>query len=386
MIIKNGKVFISEKASFVETDIRVLGTIINEIGEGLEPQESEEVLDAKGKYVLPGFIDAHSHIGLGEEGIGWEGSDYNEMTNNPITPSLRAIDGINPKNISFEEAVFLGGVTTACTGPGSANVIGGQFVTISLYGEIIDDMVIDNFAAMKCAFGENPKRVYGQGKKISPMTRMSVAHLLRKTIVETINYKKEREKAERKGEYFPVNLDFEAMIPVVEGRITLKAHAHRADDICTAIRIAKEFNLAMTIEHCTEGHLIADKLKEAGYPVILGPTFGGRSKVELMNKTYEGAKLLHEKGVKFAIMTDHHVIPQHSLNFCAAIAVKGGLDEITAINAITKYPAEILKISHLKGEIKTGLLADIVIWDRSPLDVQAKPEKVIIAGRVVNRV
>lgn len=385
MIIKNGVVFISEKNSFINTDIRVVENKISEIGENLEVGADELVLDATGKYVLPGFIDAHSHIGLGEEGIGWEGADYNEMTNNPITPSLRAIDGINPKNISFEEAVFLGGVTTACTGPGSANVIGGQFVTLSLYGDIIDNMIIDEFAAMKCAFGENPKRVYGQGKNLSPMTRMSIAHLLRKTIVDTINYKKQKEKAEEKGEYFPINLDFEAMIPVIEGKVTLKAHAHRADDICTAIRIAKEFNLAMTIEHCTEGYLIGDKLKEAGYPVILGPTFGARSKFELVNKAYEGAAILHEKGVKFALMTDHHVIPQHSLNFCAAIAVKGGLDEITALNAITKYPAEILKIDHLKGEIKEGLLADIVIWDKMPLDIQAKPEKIIIDGKLVKK-
>lgn len=383
MIIKSGKVFISEKNSFINTDIRVIGNKISEIGENLESDTDEIIIDATEKYVLPGFIDAHSHIGLGEEGIGWEGADYNEMTNNPITPSLRAIDGINPKNISFEEAIFLGGVTTACTGPGSANVIGGQFSTISLYGNIIDDMIIDEFAAMKCAFGENPKRVYGKGKSLSPMTRMSTAHLLRKTIVDTINYKKQKEKAEEKGEYFPINMDFEAMIPVIEGKVTLKAHAHRADDICTAIRIAKEFNLAMTIEHCTEGHLIGDKLKEAGYSVILGPTFGARSKVELINKAYEGAAILHEKGVKFALMTDHHVIPQHSLNFCTAIAVKGGLDEVTALNAITKYPAEILKIDHLRGEIKEGLLADIVIWDKMPLDIQAKPEKIIISGKVI---
>ncbi|MGL4450532.1 MAG: amidohydrolase [Sarcina sp.] len=383
MIIKSGKVFISEKNSFINTDIRVIGNKISEIGENLESDTDEIIIDATEKYVLPGFIDAHSHIGLGEEGIGWEGADYNEMTNNPITPSLRAIDGINPKNISFEEAIFLGGVTTACTGPGSANVIGGQFSTISLYGNIIDDMIIDEFAAMKCAFGENPKRVYGKGKSLSPMTRMSTAHLLRKTIVDTINYKKQKEKAEEKGEYFPINMDFEAMIPVIEGKVTLKAHAHRADDICTAIRIAKEFNLAMTIEHCTEGHLIGDKLKEAGYSVILGPTFGARSKVELINKAYEEAAILHEKGVKFALMTDHHVIPQHSLNFCAAIAVKGGLDEVTALNAITKYPAEILKIDHLRGEIKEGLLADIVIWDKMPLDIQAKPEKIIISGKVI---
>lgn len=380
MLIKNGLVFISSENSFVKKDIAIKNGKILEIGE-LCGNLYSTVIDANGKYVTPGFIDAHSHIGIGEEGVGWEGADYNEGTS-AVTPAMRGIDGINPANISFTEALR-GGVTTACVGPGSANVVGGQFSTISLSGKIIDKMIIKEYTAMKCAFGENPKRFHGREKGRMPSTRMGTAFLLRKVLQDTKNYMEKQKASLDKGEIFPVDLDMEAMIPVIERKVHLKAHAHRADDICTAIRIAKEFNVLMSIEHCTEGHLIANFLKESNVPAIIGPTFSTRSKIELMEKSFETPKILHDAGVKFAIMTDHHVIPQYALVMCAALAMKAGLDECEAINAITKNPAEILGIDDLKGQIKVGLDADIVIWNDHPLNIQAKVEKVFIKGEEI---
>lgn len=380
MLIKNGFVFIASKNGFVKKDVEIKDGKIIAVGNELMPS-CNEIINAEGKYITPGFIDAHSHIGIGEESMGWEGADYNEGTD-PVTPAMRAIDAINPMNISFIEAIK-GGVTTVCTGPGSANVIGGQFTTISLSGNVIDEMIIQEYAAMKCAFGENPKRFHGREKSKMPMTRMGTAYLLRKAIQDTKNYIIKKQSALNKGEEFPIDLNMEAMIPVIEKKVHLKAHAHRADDICTAIRIAKEFDLLVSIEHCTEGHLIADFLKNANVPAIIGPTFSARSKIELMNKSFETPNILHQAGVKFAIMTDHHVIPQYALVMCAALAMKGGLSEVEALNAITKNPAEILGIDNLKGQIKVGLDADIVIWDRHPFDLQGVTERVYIKGKQV---
>lgn len=380
MLIKNGFVFIASENGFVKKDVEIKDGKIVAVGNELT-SNCNEVIDAEGKYITPGFIDAHSHIGIGEESMGWEGADYNEGTD-PVTPAMRAIDAINPMNISFIEAIK-GGVTTVCTGPGSANVIGGQFTTISLSGNIIDEMIIQEYAAMKCAFGENPKRFHGREKEKMPMTRMGTAYLLRKAIQDTKNYIIKKNSASSKGEEFPLDLNMEAMIPVIEKKVHLKAHAHRADDICTAIRIAKEFDLLVSIEHCTEGHLISDFLKSANVPAIIGPTFSARSKIELMNKSFETPNILHQAGVKFAIMTDHHVIPQYALVMCAALAMKGGLPEVEALNAITKNPAEILGIDNLKGQIKVGLDADVVIWDRHPFDLQGTTERVYIKGKQV---
>ena len=294
---------------------------------------------------------------------------------------MNAVDGINPFDISFREALE-GGVTTASTGPGSANVIGGSFATISLYGNIVDNMVIQSPASMKCAFGENPKGVYGQKGK-APVTRMGVAAILRETLVKAENYIARKEDAQYKGEHFDIDPKMEAMIPVIEKDIPLKAHAHRADDICTAIRIAKEFNVKLTLEHCTEGHLIADYIAEEGLSAQVGPTFGSRTKVELTNKSFETAKILSERGVKVSIITDHPVIPQQSLNMCAAMAVKAGMDEFEALKAITLNPAQTLGIDHLKGQLKEGLDADIVIWDQHPLDLQAATIRVYVKGEEV---
>lgn len=380
MIIRNGLLFLLESEGFIKKDIEFIDSKIERIGKNLSNDNNDLELDADGFYITPGFIDAHSHIGLFNEGLRWEGEDGNEETE-VVTPNMSAIDGINPFDISFKEALQ-GGVTTACTGPGSANVVGGTFATISLYGNIVDNMIIQDVAAMKCAFGENPKQVYGQKGK-APMTRMGVASILRETLVKAENYIARKEDAEYKGEHFDIDPKMEALIPVVEKEIPLKAHAHRADDICTAIRIAKEFNVNLTLEHATEAHLIADYIAQEGVPVQIGPTFGSRSKPELINMSFETAKILSERGVKVSIITDHPVIPQNALNFCAAMAMKSGMDEFEALKAITINPAETLNIDHMKGQLKEGLDADIVLWDSHPLDIQSKVERVYIRGEMV---
>ena len=380
MIIRNGLIFLIENDGFTKKDIELKDGKIERIGRNLSNDSGSEEFDAEGMYITPGLIDAHSHIGLFNESMRWEGEDGNEEFD-PVTPDMNAVDGINPFDISFREALE-GGVTTASTGPGSANVIGGSFATISLYGNIVDNMVIQSPASMKCAFGENPKGVYGQKGK-APVTRMGVAAILRETLVKAENYIARKEDAQYKGEHFDIDPKMEAMIPVIEKDIPLKAHAHRADDICTAIRIAKEFNVKLTLEHCTDGHLIADYIAEEGLSAQVGPTFGSRTKVELTNKSFETAKILSERGVKVSIITDHPVIPQQSLNMCAAMAVKAGMDEFEALKAITLNPAQTLGIDHLKGQLKEGLDADIVIWDLHPLDLQASTVRVYVKGEEV---
>ena len=380
MIIRNGLIFLIENDGFTKKDIELKDGKIERIGRNLSNDSGSEEFDAEGMYITPGLIDAHSHIGLFNESMRWEGEDGNEEFD-PVTPDMNAVDGINPFDISFREALE-GGVTTASTGPGSANVIGGSFATISLYGNIVDNMVIQSPASMKCAFGENPKGVYGQKGK-APVTRMGVAAILRETLVKAENYIARKEDAQYKGEHFDIDPKMEAMIPVIEKDIPLKAHAHRADDICTAIRIAKEFNVKLTLEHCTEGHLIADYIAEEGLSAQVGPTFGSRTKVELTNKSFETAKILSERGVKVSIITDHPVIPQQSLNMCAAMAVKAGMDEFEALKAITLNPAQTLGIDHLKGQLKEGLDADIVIWDQHPLELQAATMRVDVKGEEV---
>ncbi len=375
-----GWFFLAEEG-FVKKDIEFVDEKITRIDDVIENTSGDEEYDAQGQYVLPGFIDAHSHIGLFNEAMRWEGEDGNEGSD-PVTPDMRAIDGINPFDPGFKDALE-GGVTTACTGPGSANVIGGTFATISLYGDVVDKMIIQHPAAMKCAFGENPKGWYGQNGKKAPMTRMGVAAILRDTLTKANNYLAKKEDAEYKGDHFDIDTKMEAMIPVMEKEIPLKAHAHRADDICTAIRIAEEFGVKLTLEHCTEGHLVSDFIVENEVCAQVGPTFGTKTKIELKNISFETAKILNEKGVKVSIITDHPVIPQGSLNMCAALAVKAGMDEIEALKAITINPAEVLEIDHLKGALKVGLDADIVVWDRHPFDLQAKTNRVYVCGEEV---
>ncbi len=374
LLIKNGTILTMVGEPIENGQVLVDGGKIIAVGKDISVPENCEIFDANSGFVMPGIIDAHCHIGMWEDSLGFEGDDGNEITD-PVTPQLRAIDAINPMDRSFVEA-YENGVTCVCTGPGSANVIGGQFATIKTKGKRIDQMVIQQTASMKVAFGENPKRCYN-AKKQAPSTRMATAAILREALLKTKNYIDNKEK----NSTFDMKL--ESLIPVVQGKLNVKAHAHRADDIFTAIRIAKEFGLKMTLEHCTEGHLIADELAKEGFSAIVGPTFGSRSKVELKEKTFETPAVLHKAGVKIAIMTDHPVIPVHNLPMCAALAVRAGLDEETALKAITINPAEILGISHRVGSLQVEKDADIVVFDKHPFDIQAKALCVLIDGEVV---
>lgn len=355
---------------------------IKEVGSNLIIPDDVEIIDAKGLLVTPGLVEAHCHIGLWEEGIGFEGEDGNEAVE-PITPHLRAIDGINPMDQGFQDAIE-GGVTCAVTGPGSANVIGGTFVAIKTYGKKIDDMIIKDPVAMKIAFGENPKRVYDEQHK-SPVTRMAIAALLRETLFEAKKYMEDLEASKEDPDQKPdFDIKLHSMLPVLKKEIPLKAHAHRTDDIFTALRIAKEFDLDITLDHCTEGHLIVEELKAAGKPCLVGPTFGSRTKVELRNKSFETPKLLTDAGIKTAIITDSNVIPIQHITMCAGMAVKAGLSEEEAWKAITINPAEITGIDNRVGSIKVGKDADIAIFKGNPLlDINYETVITIIDGKVV---
>lgn len=380
LFIKNAKVYTMASEIIEGGCILVENGKIKEVGTDLVAPLDAEIIDATGKNVFPGFIDAHCHIGMWEEGIGFEGADGNEMTD-PITPHLRAIDAINPRDEAFPNAIK-GGVTTAATGPGSANVIGGSFSVIKLHGERIDDMILVENLAMKCAFGENPKRVYND-KKMMPSTRMGTAAKLRETLAKAVEYRNKKVAAGDDASKLPAyDMKLEAMLPVVNKEIPLKAHAHRADDIFTSIRIAKEFDVKLTLEHCTEGHLIAEHLAKEGYPAIIGPSFGNKSKFELNQKTFDTPGVMHKAGVKIAIMTDSPVIPLEYLPMAAALAHKAGLDEMEALKCITINPAEILGVSDRIGSIEAGKDADIVIWDGHPFDLQAKVDYALIDGKV----
>jgi imidazolonepropionase-like amidohydrolase len=381
ILLKNGLVYTVDKEESI-CDVFIDGGKIVEIGDGIEARGTIEIIDCTGKIVMPGFIDAHCHLSMWEDGIGFEGADGNEMTD-PVTPHMRAIDGMNPMDRTFEEARE-GGVTSAAVGPGSGNVVGGTFTAVKTYGKKIDDMIIKDPIAMKCAFGENPKRVYNE-KKQMPMTRMGTAALLRKLLFDTVQYNNKL-KAFESGESKARpehDMKLEAMLPVIRKEIPLKAHAHRADDIFTSIRIAKEFDVLLTLEHCTEGHLIAEELAELGYPAVVGPSFGDRPKYELKHKTFRTPGVLSKAGVKIAIMTDSPVIPLEHLPMCAGFAVKEGLDETEALKAITIYAAEIIGIEDRVGSLTVGKDADIVIWDKHPFALDAKVDTTIIDGRVV---
>ncbi len=379
MLIKNGKIFTMAGKIYENGCILIKGGKIEAIGENIEAQE-EEVIDVKGAWILPGIIDAHCHIGAREANMGFEGSDINE-TMDPITPQLRALDAVNPMDEAFKKAVK-GGITSVMTGPGSANVIGGQFVAMKTYGKCVDDMVIKEPAAMKIAFGENPKRVYN-GKGKMPSTRMATAALLRQTLMEAKNYKEKKNQMAKKGEYFETNLNMEALMPVLEKKIPLKAHAHRADDILTAIRIAKEFDVLMTLDHCTEGHLIGEKIKKSGFPAIVGPTMSFNSKIELSNKSFATPAVLKEAGVKIAIMTDHPVIEAQYLPICAGLAVKEGLSIEDGLKAITINAAEIIGISDRVGSLEVGKDADLAIFDGNPMNTLTNTLYTIIDGKIV---
>ncbi len=336
-----------------------------------------EIINALGCVVMPGLIEAHCHMGITEEKKGMEGDDCNE-TVNPITPYLRGIDAINPMDAAFGDAVRAG-ITSAMIGPGSANIVGGSFAFVKTFGRSIDELTVKSPAAMKVAFGENPKVNYGQQNK-SPATRMAIAAMLREELFKAVAY---NEKSQKGLEPQERDFRYECWLPVIRREIPLKAHVHRVDDILTAIRIAKEFNLRMTLDHCSEGHLISDEVKASGFPAIVGPDLASRSKIEVQNMAFKTVGILNEAGVMTAITTDHPVSLIQSLPICAALAVKAGLKEEEALKSITIYPAQICGVEERVGSLKVGKDADIVIYDGNPLLVATKTLCTIIDGRIV---
>lgn len=330
------------------------------VSDSIEAPEGAHVIDANGRLTTPGCVEAHCHIGLHDAALRWEGNDVNESTD-PVTPHMRAIDSIYPHDEYFAAAIR-GGVTSACTGPGSANVVGGTFAAIKLYGNRVDDMIIKEPVAMKCALGENPKNNYGQQKK-APKTRMASAAMLREILFKAKDYCVEKDN----GKNPKFDMKLEAMLPVIRGEIPLKCHVHRADDIVTAIRIAKEFGVKMTLDHCTDSARIADILAAEGFPVIAGPALTSKSKPELASKSFATPGILHRAGVTLSITTDAPVSALEHLPLCAGLAVSEGLPIEEAWKAITIIPAQFMGISDRVGSLEVGKDADIVIWTANPL-------------------
>ena len=377
-LIKNALVHDSINRTPYEADILIEDGKIALIESMIDCVDAE-VIDAKGLRAYAGFIDAHTHIGLAGYGIGYEGTDYNEM-NDIVTPHLRGIDGFKPMQPSLENAARAG-VTTVCTGPGSANVLGGTFVAVKTVGKRADDMIVKNPIAMKCAFGENPKRCY---RSSCDSSRMTTAAKLREMLFKAREYDRKIKAAGDDESKMPgFDMKLEALLPVIRGELPLKAHAHATEDIFTAIRIAKEFNVKLTLEHVTEGHLIADELAAEGYPCAVGPSLSDASKWELRNMTFETPGILAKKGIKVSIITDADVIPQQYLPLCAGLAVKSGMDPFDALQAITINPALHAGIADRVGSLECGKDADIVLTDGCPFEVSTTVKYVFVNGERV---
>lgn len=389
MLIMNGKIETMENDKVIENGyVKIEGNKIKEVGQmgTLYQREEatqdytlhEEVIDAKGALVMPGLIDAHCHVGISEEKWGTVADDCNEMVN-PITPYLRAIDAINPMDNAFHDAI-MGGITSLMTGPGSSNVIGGQTVFMKTQGRCIDHMLVKSPAAMKVAFGENPKSNYGSSQMM-PYTRMAIAAMLREELSKAAAYAKQKEN----GNLEKTDFRMECWLPVLKKEIPLKAHVHRADDILTAIRIAKEFDLRLTLDHCTEGHLIAEEIAKSGFPAIVGPDLASRSKLEIQNMSFKTAGILAEHGVKVAIMSDHPVSLVRYLPLYAGLTVAQGLNMEEGLKALTINAAEICGVSDRVGSIREGKDADIAIFTDNPMHTFTRTLYTIIDGKVVYR-
>ena len=376
-IIKNGRIHDAVHREAYVADILLADGKIAAIGGGLTAPADAAVFDADGLEVYPGFVDAHTHIGLDGYGIGYEGCDYNEM-NDIWTPQLRAIDGINPRDPSLVDA-RRAGVTCVCTGPGSANVLGGTFLAMKTVGDRVDKMVVRDPVAMKCAFGENPKRCY---RDKCDSTRMSTAAFLRGALMQARDYGARKQAANGDITKMPAyNQKLEALLPVLAREIPLKAHAHQANDIFTALRIAREFNLRLTLEHVTEGHLIADELAgEKDVPMAVGPSLTFASKFELQNKSWSTPAVLTAAGCHVSIITDSSVIPQQYLPLCAGMAIKAGMDPFDALKAITLNPAEHIGVADRVGSLEVGKDADVVITNGCPFEVLTEVKAVFIDG------
>ena len=376
-LIKNGLVHDAVHRDACKADILLADGKIAAIGTDLTAPADAAVFDADGLEVYPGFVDAHTHIGLDGYGIGYEGCDYNEM-NDIWTPQLRAIDGINPRDPSLADA-RRAGVTCVCTGPGSANVLGGTFLAMKTVGDRVDKMVVRDPVAMKCAFGENPKRCY---RDKCDSTRMSTAAFLRGALMQARDYGARKQAANGDITKMPAyNQKLEALLPVLAREIPLKAHAHQANDIFTALRIAREFNLRLTLEHVTEGHLIVDELAgEKDVPMAVGPSLTFASKFELQNKSWSTPAVLTAAGCHVSIITDSSVIPQQYLPLCAGMAIKAGMDPFDALKAITLNPAEHIGVADRVGSLEVGKDADVVITNGCPFEVMTEVKAVFIDG------
>lgn len=374
MLLKNGMIHDAVHPQPFRGDIWVERGKIKAIGPKLEGKG--KVIDLEGLNVYPGFVEAHCHLGLDGYGIGFEGHDYNEM-GDVCTPHLRAIDSFNPLDPSVRKAA-MAGVTTVATGQGSANAIGGTWIAVKTTGICVDDMIIKDPIAMKCALGENPKRVY---REKGNAARMSTASVIRGMLFKAKQYLAKKEAAEGNLEKEPA-FDFkcEAMIPVLKKEIPLKIHAHQANDILTALRIAREFDVPVTLEHVTEGHLIADILAKSGVPMAVGPTLTHATKFELQNKSWKTPGILAAKGCQVSIITDSPVIPQEYLPLCAGLAVKAGMDEFEALKAITIHPAALMGVADRVGSLEVGKDADIAVFEGNPMVSDSVCRRVFING------
>lgn len=382
LLIKNARILTMEACNYDCGDILIDGGKIKKIGINIQCEE-HTVIDCSNKTIVPGYVDAHCHIGMTEDGTMYEGEDRNESTD-PITPQMRAIDAINPMDIAFREAVE-GGITTVCTGPGSKNVIGGVFAVVKTHGKRIDDMILKETYALKAALGEDPKKTYKERGQ-SPTTRMAVAALLRKSLLQARSYmQKLALPCEEQTKSIKFDIKMDNLIKVLKKEIPLKVHAHRMDDIYTALRIAREFDINITLDHCTEGYMMMGELKKSGFPIILGPLLVRRSKVEMANMSYKAPAVLEHEGLKFCIASDAPTVPIQFLPVSAGCAVREGLSIETALKAITINAAEILGLENRIGSLKEGKDADMVVYDGEPFNLMSKINMVVIDGEIVYR-
>lgn len=383
LYIHHGTVYTMAGKTYENGAVLIDGGKIKAVGKEIPlPKQECTQLDAQGGWILPGLMEAHCHIGITEEKKGFEGDDCNEV-NEPVTPYLRALDAVNPMDSAFHNALSVG-ITSVMVGPGSSNVVGGQFLVMKTYGRVLDRMVLKEPAAMKVAFGENPKTNYS-GQNKMPSTRMSIGAMLREELTKAKNYQSQKEAAQKKKESFETDYKMECWLPVLKGEIPLKAHVHRTDDILTAIRIAKEFNLGLTLDHCTEGHLIADEIKESHFPAIIGPTLSSRSKIEVQNMDFKTPGILKDAGVLVAITTDHPVTRIQYLPICAGFAAKEGLGIEEALKAVTCNPAKICGVADRIGTLQVGKDGDVAIYDGNPMEVFTKTLYTIVEGEIAYR-
>ncbi len=382
LAITGGRILTANGREIAEGVVLIDNGKIVAVGRDEPVPEGVETIDARGKVITPGLIDAHTHLGLDEQGVGVAGDDGNESVE-PITPQMRALDGINLEDIAFDDA-RKAGITTSEVKPGSGNIIGGQCVVIKHAGLIVDKVALRSPSAVKAAMGENPKSVYRIQKK-SPSTRMAIAALFREAFIKAETYLEKRSAAQRDNAPFERDLKLEALGLVLEKRIPMRIHAHRADDIMTALRLRDEFGFDMSVEHCTEGHKIAEELARRGVPAVVGPSMSGRYKVELRDKTFETPAVLAAAGVKVAITTDHPVVPIHQLVTAAILAIKHGLSSDLALKAITLHAAEILGVAERIGSLEAGKDADLVIWSGHPFDLLSRVELTMIDGNICYR-